>query len=118
MKTVLTLGIKETTFMALFSFFKTPRHQRFEYKPRYYDPQKEKVEQILKNVRGEGSSDTELAKTRIASAFQRRSKSHSSTKQSMRRSNILLLAIIIVLFGVTYLLLTVYLPEFIDLFED
>ncbi len=104
--------------MALFSFFKTPRHQRFEYKPRFYDPQKEKVEQILKNARGEGSSDTELAKTRIANAFKRRSKSHISTKQAMRKSNFLLFAIIVILFGVTYILLTVYLPDFIDLFED
>ena len=108
----------EITSMALFSFFKTPRHQKFEYKPRFYDPQKEKVEQILRNARGEGSSDTELAKTRIASTFQRRSKSHSSTKRAMRKSNFLLLAIIVILFGVTYMLLTVYLPEFIDLFED
>ena len=103
--------------MALFSFFKTPRHQRFEYKPRYYDPRKEKIDQIVKSARGESNSDTELAKTRISSAFRRRTKSHISTKQSMRKSNILLLAIIVILFGLTYLLLTVYLPEFIDLFQ-
>ena len=103
--------------MALFSFFKTPRHQRFEYKPRFYDPQKEKLEEILKNAKGESLTDTELAKSRISSAFRRRSTSSSYAKQAMRRSNFLLLAIIVVLFGLTYLLLTVYLPEFIRLFE-
>ena len=103
--------------MALFSFFRTPKHQRFEYKPRFYDPQKEKLEQIIKQAKGEGVSDTDLAKSRISSAFKRRTKSHASTKEAMRKSNILLLAIIVILFGLTYVLLTVYLPEFINLFE-
>lgn len=103
--------------MALFSFFKTPRHQRFEYKPRFYDPQKERLEEILKNAKGEGISDTELAKSRISSAFRRRGRGHIDTKKSVRRSNYLLLAIIVILFALTYVLLTVYLPEFVELFQ-
>ncbi len=104
--------------MALFSFFKTPRHQKFNYIPRYYDPQKERLEEILAQARGEGKDETELAKSRISSSFQRRTGSHRSSRSGfVTRSNILLLAIIVILFGLTYLLLTVYLPNFISQIE-
>ncbi|NND09103.1 MAG: hypothetical protein HKN87_22250 [Saprospiraceae bacterium] len=104
--------------MALFSFFKTPRHQKFKYIPRYYDPQKERLEEILANARGEGTGETELVKSRIAASFQRKSGSHRSARSAfVTRSNILLVGIIIILFGLTYLLLTVYLPDFISQIE-
>ena len=104
--------------MALFSFFKTPRHQQFKYIPRYYDPQKERAEKILANARGEGKGEAELVKSRIAASFQRKSGSHRSARSGfVTRSNILLLAIIVILVGLTYLLLTVYLPEFISQIE-
>ncbi len=103
--------------MAFFSFFKTPKHQRFNYIPRYYDPQKERLDEILGKHKGEGLSETELAKSRISSSFRRKSYRSSANKDAIRRSNILLLAIIVVLFGLTYVLLTVYLPEFMSLFE-
>ncbi len=105
--------------MAFFSFFRTPKHQRFEYKPRFYDPQKERLEEIIRNAKGEQGevSQTELAKSRISQSFRRRTKSTQYTKRAVRRSNMLLLAIIVVLFALTYLLLTVYLPEFVQLFE-
>ena len=104
--------------MALFSFFRTPKHQKFNYIPRYYNPQKERLQEILNDARGEGKSDAEIAKSRISNSFRRRTGSYRSPNQGfMSRSNILLLAIIVVLFGLTYLLLTVYLPEFIAKIE-
>lgn len=103
--------------MALFSFFKAPRHQKFKYVPRYYDPQKERLEEILKNAKGEGGSDTELMKSRISRSFQNRGGSSSQRSSLNRRSNILLIAIIVALFAFTYLLLTVYLPRFIEQIE-
>ena len=104
--------------MALFSFFKTPRHQKFKYIPRYYDPQKERLEEILANARGESKDEAELVKSRIAASFRRRTGSHRSARSALvTRSNVLLVAIIIILFGLTYLLLTVYLPNFISQIE-
>ncbi len=101
--------------MALFSFFKRPRHQQFTYHPRYYDPRKERLEKILENAKNEGSADPELIKSRISDSFRRRGKSPSGySREVRRRSNILLLAIIVVLLTATYLLLTVYLPRFVD----
>lgn len=103
--------------MALFSFFKTPRHQKFKYVPRYYDPQKERLDEIIKNARGEGTSSTEQMKSRISRNFQNRSASASQRSSINRRSNLLLVAIIIALFAFTYLLLTVYLPRFLQQIE-
>ncbi|MDH3245544.1 MAG: hypothetical protein OEM26_13085 [Saprospiraceae bacterium] len=104
--------------MAFFSFFKTPRHQKFKYVPRYYDPQKEQLDKIVAQAKGEGLSDTELAKARISSAFRKRGGgSNEYARRMTRRSNRLLIIILIVLFGLTYLLLTVYLPRFMQLFE-
>lgn len=103
--------------MALFSFFKAPKHQKFKYVPRYYDPQKERLEEIIKNAKGEGSSDTEQIKSRISRSFQSRGSSVSYRSGINKRSNLLLVAIIIVLFAFTYLLLTVYLPRFLQQIE-
>ena len=103
--------------MALFSFFKTPKHQKFNYIPRYYDPQKERLEEIINNAKAGNSNDTERAKSRISQNFRRRGHSSNYNRNVSRRSNILLLAIIITLFALTYLLLTVYLPRFIHQIE-
>jgi preprotein translocase subunit SecY len=103
--------------MALFSFFKAPRHQQFKYVPRYYDPQKERLDEIIKNAKGEGSGDTELIKSRISRNFQNRGSSQSYRSSVTKRSNILLLVILIALFVLAYLLLTVYLPRFLQQIE-
>jgi len=103
--------------MALFSFFKAPKHQQFSYKPRFYDPQKERIQQILQSAKG-GSDKAELAKSRISGTFQRRAGGYGSTRsQSSKRSNLLLLGIIVLLFALSYILLTVYLPRFIHQIE-
>ena len=85
--------------------------------PRYYDPQKERLDEILGRKGKDDYSETELAKARISSAFRRRSGNTEYSKKMAKRSNLLLLAIIVILFALTYLLLTVYLPRFIHLFE-
>lgn len=104
--------------MALFSFFKTPRHQQFKYVPRYYDPQKEKLKQILGQYEeGDEKAAAELAKTRIASNFRSRNSKSEIASRSRRKSNYLLLAIIAVLLILSYLLLTVHLPRFIHFIE-
>ncbi|MBX2817720.1 MAG: hypothetical protein KTR24_17075 [Saprospiraceae bacterium] len=103
--------------MAFFSFFKAPRHQQFKYVPRFYDPQKERLDEILGRADGEELSPTDLAKSRIARSFRSRSSNGDIAKRSRRRSNFLLLAIIAVLLVLTYVLLTVYLPRFIHLIE-
>jgi hypothetical protein len=104
--------------MSFFSFFRTPKPQRFEYKPRFYDPDKERLKDILDNAGQEGKSSSDLAKARISSAFRERRPGKSSYSRRMtNRSNLILVAVVIILFILTFILLTVYLPRFIQLFE-
>lgn len=103
--------------MAFFSFFKAPKHQHFKYVPRYYDPRKERLEEILGKANGEDLDETERAKARISRSFRSRSTSGEFAQKSRRRSNMLLLGIIAILLILTYLLLTVYMPRFIQMIE-
>jgi len=101
-----------------FSFFKTPKPQRFQYKPRFYDPQKERLRDILDKADPDGKYSSEVAKARISSAFrERRPGKTSYSRRIANRSNLILVVIIIILFILTFILLTVYLPHFIQLFE-
>lgn len=57
--------------MALFgrgSFFRLPKHSRFEYKPRFYDPDKEKFEEDPK-LKMEKGAFFKNRNSRIAGAF-------------------------------------------------
>lgn len=63
-------------FLQLFT--KTPKHQRFQYSPRFYDPQKEEMEEREKRIkleiqreRGEDKpEDVNGYRSRIAGSFQ------------------------------------------------
>lgn len=104
--------------MALFSFFRTPKHQQFRYMPRYYNPTKEKLDQIIENAKNRTSNDPELVKMRISSSFRQRSSGSSELRhRAARRSNILLIVIVILLVAATYMLLNVYLPSLISQLE-
>ncbi len=97
--------------MALPKFIKTPKNQKFDYKPRHWDPKKEDLEARLKLAQGDENS-AEAVKSRLAGGFRRSFNAQPSARnQSARRSNILLFAIIVVLVFVAYLILMVYLPE-------
>lgn len=99
------------------SLFKVPQHQKFEFKTRYYDQRKEELEELLKRVEGNRSGDPEVVKNRLAKGFRKGgySKANSSyrTKQ-VRQSNIILLALIVLLIFVAYLVMTQYLPDFLE----
>lgn len=81
-------------------FNKAPKHQRFSYAPRYYDPQKEEAAQRearikaeLARERGEKVEDTGSYRTRIAGSFhtaRKRSKSSIGVNAVMLRLGVLL----------------------------
>jgi hypothetical protein len=103
--------------MPLIRLFKTPQHQRFQYIPRHYDPKKEDLEARLRAARGE-ANDTEAMKARISSSFRKKyGKQKGTGNTKWLSSNMLLIAIIIILFGLTYVFLTVYLPQIEKLLE-
>jgi cytochrome c-type biogenesis protein CcmH/NrfG len=92
-------------------FFKKLRHQRFEYIPRYWDPEKEELESRVKAAQGLGDNDPEAVKRRISNNLRRNYKSRSkSAHASSKKSTIMLLVIIGALVVLSYYFLTVYLP--------
>ena len=98
--------------MALFSFFKTPRHQKFDYKPRYWDPAKEDVEERVRLAKRE-SNDPNAMKSRITHGLRRSYNSSSRKKSSSSKKSTLRLFVIIgILLLFTYYFLVVYLPRF------
>lgn len=81
-------------------FTKAPQHQRFSYRPRYYDPQKEemrereeRIKRELELARGVASDDKEGYRSRIAGSFQaarKRSKPSAGTNAVLMRLAVLL----------------------------
>ena len=103
--------------MGIFNFGKRIKNRQFDYVPRYYDPDKEELENRLKKYRRE-VSDTELSKQRIRGGFRRKYRVENDyAKKSVRRSNRILLMTICVLLLLTYLFITEYLPKIIAAFE-
>lgn len=92
-------------------FFKRQKHQRFEYKPRYWDPNKEDLDNRIKAAQGTPDNDPESMKRRISNNLRRSYKSSNrSAHASSKRSTIMLILIIGALFVLSYYFLTVYLP--------
>lgn len=75
------------------SFFEHKRPRQFEYKPRFYDPKKEQLEQ-LKAKYGEQNGETYSRKINFREAMQAQKKEKISS--SISPSKILLYACIIV----------------------
>jgi hypothetical protein len=109
--------------MTAFRFTKIPKPNRFEYKTRFYNPEKEELQEKLRRIekleKGEYTSDE--VKARIQSTFKRRTGraqvDRSFRSSQARRSNIMLLAIIIILALVTYYLVNQNLSGLIQLLE-
>lgn len=105
--------------MALMRFFKVPKNQKFDYKPRYWDPKKEALEERLSKYKKENKGDTEAVKKRLRRGFQGKKtvgfkESRAIRKKELRRSNRVLLLTIVFLVVIAYLLFEVYLTEIID----
>lgn len=104
--------------MALLRFFKVPKHQRYRYVPRYWDPKKEELEERLKRIKESKDGNIEATKARLATGFRR---GYSSDLQARRasvlRSNILLLGIIGLLLLASYVFIVKYLPTIVEALE-
>ncbi len=90
--------------MGFIKFNKVPRHKRFDFIPRYYDPKKEELEEIVDAYKNKG--DTAGSKHRIRSGLRSRYNADAKYKSAVKRSaNFRLASIIFVLFLMAYLLL-------------
>lgn len=103
-------------------FFRVPAHQKFEYKPRYYNPEKEELEKILRRAESADSLDPEDIKQRMKGEFQRRRSKASRRgvtdfgyrKRQLRQSNLRLLAILVGILFVSIYFAMRYLPKLIQ----
>lgn len=97
--------------------FKLSKNRSFNYVPRFYDEDKEKLEERIKMAkeRKEGSADG--MKARVSAGLSMGLNKHkveaSFQKKQIWRSNTIVFGLIIVLGVLTFYLLTVYLPLFL-----
>jgi len=90
--------------MGLFSFNKRPKHNSFDYTPRFYDPDKEALDQRIE--RHNATNDPEAAKDRIRSGLKNKYRGDKKFRASeTKKSNIRLIVIIGVLLGLSMLLM-------------
>ena len=90
--------------MGIPSFFRTPKPKPFNYIPRYYDEQKEDLEERIRNIEVEmGVNKGEAYRPRIRkgqmSNYYRRKQ-----KRVQKQSNIRLVVIILILLLISYFL--------------
>lgn len=86
------------------SFIKLPRHKQFEYKPRYWDPEKEEREERIKEIKREMGIEVPSVPGRTTirrGSFRQRQK---QKVKATRASNIRLIVILAVLFIIFYLI--------------
>lgn len=109
--------------MAIFKMFKVPQHKKFEYRPRYFDPDKEALEKRLGKAEPLDPNDKDAVKARISGAFRRggyygteayRELKSKQNKSSTKRVWMTLAILILLLFVV----LNVYLPALLKMLES
>lgn len=111
--------------MGLFKFNKIAKYKKFHYVPRYYDPEKEERDAIIRRAKGEAGlipedeedSDLENAKFRISRAFHSRGISNEYSRKSHKNSNIRIILIVIVLSALVYIILNTNVEGLIKLIE-
>lgn len=106
--------------MAIFNFFKTAQHQKFNIHTRYYDPVKEDVLKRVEELEGMQGSDTESLKKRMAYKMKRRGDGElrrTIRQKAMRKYFMRMLVLLIVLLLITYLILVKYLPKLTEMME-
>lgn len=89
--------------MTISGFFGKYKHKKFNYIPRYYDPQKEDLEERIRNIeRKMGVKEGEAYRPTIRKG-QMTNYFNWKTRKSQKRSNIRLIVILLVLFFIAYL---------------
>lgn len=102
--------------MSFLRFGKRIKNRRFDYIPRYYDPDKEELEKRLQRYKQ--TDDQDVVKERIRGGFRRKYRvSDDYTRSTTRRSNMILFATLIALLLISFFFITEYLPKIIATFD-
>ncbi len=70
--------------MAFIRVFKTPKHNKFDYNPMYWNPEKEDLQERLESVEKSKSGDPEALKARIGRGLRHRTAGVSSETRGFR----------------------------------
>lgn len=91
--------------MGIPRFIKLPGHKRFEYTPRYWDPEKEEFEERVRQIKQEMGIDVpwDPNKTTIKRGSFRQVRQQTKVRAS-RNSNLRLVIILAALFVIAYLI--------------
>lgn len=104
--------------MSFFQFGKKIQHRSFDYIPRFYDPDKEELENRV-NRYNRSATNTEISKERIRGGLRRKYRVSNEYSQAVRnRSNKILLFTIVILLLITFFFISEYLPRIIASFEQ
>ncbi len=100
----LTLPAKQS-IMGIPRFIKLPKHKRFDYSPRYWDPEKEERDERIRRIKQELGIDipSNSTRTTIKRGSFRQARQKTKVKAT-RSSNIRLVLILAVLLFLAYLL--------------
>ncbi|NNE29105.1 MAG: hypothetical protein HKN16_05690 [Saprospiraceae bacterium] len=95
--------------------FRTPRHQRFEYNPRYWNPDKEERENRLKRAQQmKEEGNVEGMKARISTGLRRGGARDTDYRRKMvQKANFRLMTVLISLIVITITVIWIFLPELI-----
>ena len=92
--------------MLSFGFGKRPKHKKFGYVPRFYDEEKERLEQQVGKYKGD-TAEEEKVKQRISSGLRQRYVGDESYRKAhVKKSNLRILYVLIILCIVSYLIIT------------
>lgn len=104
--------------MAIFSFFKTPKPKKFNFKPRYYDANKERINEIMERYANKDDAQPEAMKTRISQGFRSKGLSDRRYESKIRRkSNRTLLIVLVALALISFLLLSKYSTVLVEMVQ-
>lgn len=101
--------------MALINFFNRTKHRKFEYIPRFYNPEKEDLQNRLAKYKNLEKGSLENTKMNIQAGL--RNRAPRSGGFNLRYS-LLVMLIIVILLLISIYLFSAFLPRFIEVFGN
>lgn len=92
---------------------KTIGNQRYEYKPRYYNPDKEALEERMELRKRAKAGDKDAIKARMRDSMRRQRNKKTSSKIVVQ-SNVMVMTIFTVLLILALVAMNSYLPEVLE----
>jgi hypothetical protein len=99
--------------MALFNFFNKIKHRKFDYIPRFYNPEKEELQNRLGRYQKKEAKGLENTKINIQAGLRKRAPGGGGFNL---RYSLLIMLIIVILLLISIFALSTYLPKFIEVF--